>query len=82
MERYLEIAAIVCAVAIFALLIVAVVRSGMPRSAQIFRFRRSLKRLDDVASRWAMELEPRPPRRSGEMVHDPRRHRRPGRDDS
>lgn len=76
MERYLEIAAIVCAVVIFALLIVAVVRSGMPRSAQVLRFRRSLKRLDDVASRWAMELPNRPGRPAEGRVIEPQDQRR------
>ena len=80
MERYLEVAAIVCAAVIFALLIVAVVRSGMPRSAQIFRFRRSLKRLDDVAARWAMELPQRPSRPADRRIIEPRDQRRLGRD--
>ncbi len=80
MERYLEIAAIVSAGVIFALLIVAVVHAGMPRSAQIFRFRRSLKQLDDVAARWAMELPQRPSRPADGRVIEPRHQRRLGRE--
>ena len=85
MEQFLGIAALVAAGAIFALLLgLLVVRlSGgrVPRQAEILRFRRSLKRLDDVTARWAMEMmQPRPPHPAGEMVEDPRRHgRRRGR---
>lgn len=81
MERFLQIAALVSAATIFALLFVSLVRSGMPRQAQILRFRRSLRQLDDVTARWAMEMQPRPPRPADEMVVDPRhRQRRPGSD--
>ncbi len=80
MERYLEIAAIVLAAVIFALLIVAVVKSGMPRSVQVFRFRRSLKRLDDVAARWDMELPQRPSPPVDRRAIEPRHQRRLGRE--
>ena len=81
MERFLEIAAIVSAVAIFALLFVHLAGPRLPRQASVLRFRRSLKRLDDVAARWAMEQHSPPSPPADELALDPRRHRRrPGRD--
>ena len=81
MERFLEIAAIVSAGAIFALLFVRLAGPRLPRQARVLRFRASLKRLDDVAARWAMEQHSTPPRPADEMAFDPRRHqRRPGLD--
>ena len=76
MERFLEIAAIVSAVAIFALLFVRLAGPRLPRQARVLRFRRSLKRLDDVVARWAMEQHARPARPADEMAYDPRRDRR------
>ncbi len=80
MDQFLEIAALVSAGAIFALLLVALVGrvSGgrMPRQAEILRFRRSMKRLDSVVDRWAMELHPRPRRRPDELAVDPYRPER------
>ncbi len=83
MDQFLEIAALVSAGVIFALLfclvVVRVTGGRMPRQAQILRFRRSLKRLDAVTARWAVEMQAPPARGPGEMVYDPRRHqRRPG----
>lgn len=81
MEQFLQIAALVSAGVIFALLLVGLAGAGVPRQARILRFRRSLKLLDDVAARWAMEQQCRPSRPADEMAVDPRRHqRRPGRD--
>ena len=77
MHQFLEMAAFVAAGAVFALLLVLLVGrlSGgrMPRQAQILQFRRSMKRLDSVVDRWAMELHPRPRRRPDELAVDPYR---------
>ena len=86
MHQFLEMAAFVAAGVIFVLLLVVLVgrlSSGgrMPRQAQILQFRRSMKRLDSVVDRWAMELHPRPRRRPDELAVDPYRPEpRPDRD--
>ncbi len=78
MDQILQIAALACAAVIFVLMVASVARVPLTRWAQTFRFRRSLKRLDAVADRWAMEIAPRPRRRPDEIASDPlRRPRHP-----
>jgi len=78
MDQVLEIAAYVLAAVVFVLLMVLLARTVLAQWTETVRFRRSLKRLDVVADRWAMELQP-PPRLGGdELAPDPtRRPRRP-----
>ncbi len=62
MDQILEIAALACAAIGFVLLVVRFGGDRVTRSVKALRFRRSLKRLEAVADRWAMELPPRPQR--------------------
>lgn len=75
MDQVLEIAALVCAAVGVVLLVVRFAGPRLARGARAFRFRRSLKRLDAVVDRWAVELPPRPQRRSDELAR--RREPRP-----
>lgn len=74
MDQVLQIAALACAAVGIVLLVVRFAGAPLARWAQAFRFRRSLKRLDAVADRWAMELQPPPPSRADELAR--RRQRR------
>ncbi len=75
MDQVLEIAALACAAVGIVLLAVRFAGPPLARWGRAFRFRRSLKRLDAVADRWAMELQPPPPSRADELAR--RRRRRP-----
>jgi hypothetical protein len=78
MDHVLEIAAYVLAAVVFILLLVLLARTVLAHWVQTVRFRRSLKRLDVVADRWAMELQPPPRLRDDGLASDPtRRPRRP-----
>ena len=76
MDQLLEIAALACAAVGFILLLVRASGQRLPRQATVLRFRRSMKRLDSVVDRWAMEMQPRPERRPDELAVDPYRPER------
>ena len=75
MDQVLEIAALVCAVVGIVVLVIRLAGARLARWARAVRFRRSLRRLDAVVDRWAMELQPPPPSRADELAR--RRQLRP-----
>jgi hypothetical protein len=78
MDQVLQVAAVACAAVIFILLGISLARTPLTRWAEAFRFRRSLKRLDAVVDRWAMEMGPFRRRGGDGFVSDPLRHREHG----